>query len=126
IQAEARNTYDDIRKLSHDLHPSTLRLLGIATALKAHCAEIAKRHGVHVAFNVDGHLGSLEPDVAVSLFRIAQESLRNGIVHGKARSLSVSLTRSAEWIEMTVTDDGEGFDVERVRGSGRSEERRAG
>jgi signal transduction histidine kinase len=118
IQAEARNTYDEIRKLSHDLHPSTLRLLGIATTLKAHCAEIAKRHGVHVAFNVDGHLGSLEPDVAVSLFRIAQESLRNGVVHGKARSLSVSLTRSAEWIEMTVTDDGEGFDVERVRGSG--------
>lgn len=116
IQSETRDTYDDIRRLSHDLHPSTLRLLGLATALKGHCSEISKRHGVEAAFAADGEIGPLDPDLAVSLFRIAQESLRNAILHGKASHVSVSLARSGDRIELTVTDDGKGFDVEHVRG----------
>jgi signal transduction histidine kinase len=51
----------------------------------------------------------------VCLFRIAQESLRNAVVHGDAKRLQVSLARSGEHIELTVTDDGCGFDVEAVR-----------
>jgi signal transduction histidine kinase len=116
--------YDDlkvlvegIRRLSHELHPAMLRLLGLAAALEGHCSEVATRHGVEVSFETAGDLGGLQFDTAVSLFRIAQESLRNAIVHGGARRLAVSLTRSGDEVQLTVTDDGRGFDLEAVRRS---------
>jgi signal transduction histidine kinase len=49
---------------------------------------------------------------------MAQEALRNGLVHGGARHLSVSLARAGSDIELTVSDDGSGFDPEAVRGNG--------
>jgi signal transduction histidine kinase len=118
IYSETLGTFEGIRRLSHDLHPTTLRLVGLATALQAHCSDVQKRHAVQVAFTADGDFGDLQQDVAVCFFRIAQESLRNGIVHGEARQFSVSLARSGHHVELTVTDDGRGFDPEKVRGNG--------
>ena len=115
LQDETRAACDTLRRLSHDLHPATLGLLGLATALEAHCTEVGQRHSVQVRFRADGDFGDIRPDVAVCLFRIAQESLRNAVVHGDAKRLDVSLARSGEHIELTVTDDGRGFDVEAVR-----------
>ncbi len=54
----------------------------------------------------------------ISFFRIAQEALRNSLVHGHAQHLAVSLARSNGHIELTVQDDGRGFDVEAARHSG--------
>ena len=94
LDQETRNTFEGIRRLSHDLHPATLRLLGLAPALRSHCNEVAKRQGVEVTFSSGDNVGTVHPDVAVCFFRIAQESLRNGIVHGGAKHLAVTLTRS--------------------------------
>lgn len=110
LDRDAHNTFDGIRRLSHDLHPATLRLLGLLPALRAHCNEVATRNGVAVQFSA-GDVGDVDPDVAVCLFRIAQESLRNGIEHGSAEHLTVTLHRSADWLELSVTDDGRGFNV---------------
>jgi len=118
IEGEMLAAYDQIRRLSHDLHPPTLRLLGLAPALKAHCAEVEKRHGVQVSFAAQDAVGRLDPDVEISFFRIAQEALRNGITHGHARHLGVSLGRSNGHVELTVTDDGSGFDFDEVRRGG--------
>ena len=106
---------ETLRRLSHDLHPALLHLVGLASAVEAHCTEVQQRHGVQVRFRADGDFGDTPADVVVCLFRIAQESLRNAVVHGDANRLEVSLARSGEHIELAVTDDGRGFDVEAVR-----------
>jgi len=115
LQDETRAVCDTLRRLSHDLHPTLLHLVGLASAVKAHCTEVAQRHGVQVRFSADGDFGDIRADIVVCLFRIAQESLRNAVVHGDAKRLEVSLARSGERIELVVTDDGRGFDVETVR-----------
>jgi signal transduction histidine kinase len=115
---ETRSTFDSIRRLSHDLHPATLRVLGLAPALKTHCTEVASRHNVEVTFTSEGDRTPVPPDVAICFFRIAQEALRNGIVHGDASRFSVSLSRSGEDLLMTVTDNGHGFDIDEVRRRG--------
>jgi signal transduction histidine kinase len=117
LDRETRNTFEGIRRLSHDLHPAPLRLLGLAPALRSHCAEIAKRQGIEVDFAA-GTLATVHPDVSVCLFRIAQESIRNALVHGGATHLTVTIQRSDDQIQMTVADDGEGFDVNEVQSSG--------
>jgi signal transduction histidine kinase len=106
---------DGVRRLSHDLHPASLRLVGLAAALKSHCIEVERRHDVQVGFRTDGDLEHISPDVALCVFRIAQEALRNGAVHGSARRLGVSIARSRDEVELTVSDDGRGFDLEAVR-----------
>ena len=118
LDREMRNTFDGIRRLSHELHPATLRLLGLAPAVGSHCNEVAKRHGVQVQFSSADGVGTVHPDVAVCLFRIAQESLRNGIVHGGAKHLTVTLTRSGDHVDLAVIDDGRGFDVSAVQSNG--------
>src|SRR6185369_1881809 len=106
LARDTRGTFESVRRLSHDLHPATLRVLGLVPAIKTHSAEVANRHNVHVTFTSEGDLQHMPDDIAVCFFRIAQESLRNGVVHGAAHRFTVSLTRSGDDIEMTVTDDG--------------------
>jgi signal transduction histidine kinase len=119
LNHETRDAYESIRRLSHDLHPATLRLLGLAPALRSQCNEVAKRHGVQVQFTGGDAIGDVDPDVAVCFFRIAQESLRNAVVHGGAKQISVTLRREAGDLDLAVVDDGRGFDVAAVRSSGR-------
>lgn len=118
LQRRVLDMVEGVRRLSHDLYPATLRLAGLAAALRAYCIEVEKRHDVQVAFNAGRELGHIPPDVALCLFRIAQEALRNGAVHGRARRLAVSIARSGEHVELAVTDDGGGFDLEAVRQRG--------
>jgi len=118
LQEETLGICEGIRRLSHELHPATLGLLGLADVIKAHCREVEKQYAGQVSFKSEGDFQHLDPHVAVCLFRIAQESLRNSFTHGAARLLSVSLARSEDHIELTVTDDGQGFDLDAVRRDG--------
>ena len=79
---------------------------------------MAKRSGVEVQFSGDD-IGTVHPDVAVCLFRIAQESLRNGIMHGDAKHLTVRLSREGDRLQLEVLDDGRGFDMSAVQGDGK-------
>src|SRR4029079_12748741 len=108
LEQRTEGMFNGLRRLSHDLHPATLRLLGLGPALKTHCAEVAKRHDVDVSFRSEGELGQLRQDVAVCLFRIAQESLRNAVAHSGGRRFAVSLAGSNNRVELTVSDDGHG------------------
>jgi signal transduction histidine kinase len=119
LQQRAQGMVEGVRRLSHDLHPATLRLVGPAAALAAHCREVEKRYGVEIGCRTIGNLEHLPPPVALCVFRIAQEALRNGAEHGRARLFAVSLARTADGVELTVTDDGRGFDLEAVRRDGR-------
>jgi signal transduction histidine kinase/ABC-type uncharacterized transport system substrate-binding protein len=118
LEDDTQKVFEGLRRLSHDLHPATLRLLGLAAALRTHCAEVAKHHGVDVGFRAENVPPCVDKDVAVCFFRIVQEALRNGIVHGGARSMSVSLTGAGEHLDLVVTDDGAGFDLTSVYSGG--------
>jgi signal transduction histidine kinase len=115
LEQSVLRTAAGVRQLSHDLHPATLRLLRLAVATKTHCLEVERRHDVQVSFSSEGDFSDVHPDVALCVFRIAQEALRNAAVHGDAHRLEVALIRSSESIELTVADDGRGFDLDAVR-----------
>ena len=118
LNSDIGSALEGVRRLSHDLHPATLRLFGLAPALRTHCDEVAKRSGVEVEF-AGGDIGEVHPNVAVCLFRIAQESMRNGIMHGGAKHLSVRLSRERDQLQLEVRDDGRGFDMNAMQGNGK-------
>jgi two-component system sensor histidine kinase UhpB len=65
----------------------------------------------------EGDWESLSPDIALCLYRIAQEALHNVTKHAHARLATVRLRRVGDTAELTITDDGKGFDIQK-RGTG--------
>jgi PAS domain S-box-containing protein len=109
---------DAIRNLSHELHPSILKHVGLVEILRRHCGEIAARHHLDVNFSAEDGFGSLNPDVALCLFRVAQEALANAVRHARARTVRVELKPIPGAIQLQVEDDGIGFVVSERIGSG--------
>jgi signal transduction histidine kinase len=114
LQNRTIDLSESVRHLSHDLHPATLQHAGIAAVLRSHCEEFAKQNGSEVVFNADLEADAIEPPVALCLFRVTQEALQNIARHAAARHVQVSLTRSETNVELSIADDGSGFDTERA------------
>lgn len=110
---------EDLRRLSHDLHPAALERRGLAEALRDHCAEIERRHVLRVVLSVGGAAeDAFPPDIALGLYRIAQEALANAVRHAGARTAEVTLRAAAGTARVTVADDGGGFDPGEARRAG--------
>jgi signal transduction histidine kinase len=103
-----------LRELSHRLHPANLRLIGLVTALGGLQREFSTADMV-VTFTHEDVPATIPHDLALCLFRIAQEALQNAVRHSRAKAVSVGLTRSHDRLVLTIIDDGVGFDVEAVR-----------
>jgi PAS domain S-box-containing protein len=111
LQQRATTLAQSVRHLSHDLHPTVLRHAGLVAALTAYCAELERTHGTVMTCRADGDFRSVPPEVALCLYRIAQEALRNVVAHAGARGADVRLIRIRDGAELTIEDDGKGFDV---------------
>ena len=109
---------EDLRRLSHDLHPAALERRGLAEALRDHCREIERRHGLRVGLSLDGGEGPFPPDVALGLYRIAQEALENTARHAGAQTARLTLRAAGRTARLTVADDGAGFDPGEARRAG--------
>lgn len=108
---------EDLRRLSHDLHPAVLERSGLVEALRDHCAEVERRHSLPVRLSLQA-AGPFPPDLTLGLYRIAQEALANIVRHAGARSVQVTLRAAGGDAHLSVVDDGAGFDPAVARGSG--------
>jgi len=118
FQGRTTSVAGSLRLLSHELHPGVMHHIGLVAALRAHCGEVEVQHYIRVKFSAEGESEPASRQVALSLFRIAQEALRNSVRHGCASQAIVSLVRDDAHLTLTVTDDGAGFDVAAVRSKG--------
>jgi len=101
----------DLHTLSHRLHSSTLERLGLVPGVTALCKEFVSQQGIEVDLVTDAVPRSVNPDVALCIFRIVQEGLRNLKKHSGAAKGQVRLHGLDDRLFVTVSDDGTGFDV---------------
>jgi PAS domain S-box-containing protein len=107
---------EDIHALSYRLHPSILGDLGLAAALKAECERFSQQNSITAGVKL-GELPTLiPPDAALTLFRIAQEALRNVARHAGSKVAAVSLRPLDSGLQLAVTDNGIGFNPARQGG----------
>jgi signal transduction histidine kinase len=104
----------DLHTLSHRLHSATLERLGLATGISALCREFAAQQDVLIDFSSDTLSRSVHPDVALCLFRIVQEGLRNSRKHSGATKAQVILREQGDKLYVSVRDEGCGFDVKEL------------
>ena len=113
----AHNVARTVHDLSHRLHPAKLRLIGLVPALQSLQREMS-RPGLEVTFlhkNLPGHLSD---DLTLCLFRVVQEALQNAHKHSEASEVLVDLIGSPGRLELTIADDGVGFDPDAAMSSG--------
>src|SRR5580700_2459184 len=112
LQAQILQLSDDVRRLSHSLHPSILEHLDLATTLEMHCREFTGQHGISTSFTAREVPDDVSRPVALALYRIVQESLRNVARHSGATAASVVLQgEGGNHLSLFVIDNGKGFDV---------------
>jgi PAS domain S-box-containing protein len=119
VQQRAVALAQNVRDLSHDLHPSVLEHAGLVAALTAHCADIERHQRLAVTFRSEGDFKSTSADTALCLYRVAQEGLRNVVTHANAGRAEVLLSRAGDVAELSITDDGQGFDIAGVGKNGK-------
>lgn len=101
----------DLHTVSHRLHSSTLERLGLVPGVSSFCKEFAAQQGVQVEF-LHGDIGrNISPDIALCLFRIVQEALRNVKKHSGATQAQVTLKVEAKTLHLSVRDQGTGFET---------------
>jgi two-component system, NarL family, sensor histidine kinase UhpB len=109
-QELARETLEEVRRISYELRPVALDDLGLPSALRSLCDGIGKRAGIAVELAVADGLPPLDGQVELAVYRVAQEALTNAVRHAQCRIVHVSLGRSGGGVLLRVADDGRGMD----------------
>lgn len=100
-----------VRDLSLDLRPSMLDDLGLVPTLRWYVQRQARHASVDINLDVPASTPRAPSDIETACFRVAQEALTNAVRHAAATKIDVTLTVQDDAIELTVRDNGKGFDV---------------
>jgi PAS domain S-box-containing protein len=102
---------EEIRRVSHELHPATLENLGLVHSLEGLCSEFRSEFSSH-------HVpASLPPEIGICLYRVTQEVLRNAAKHTKADVARVALSGGPAELHLLISDLPRGMDpLEKTRG----------
>jgi signal transduction histidine kinase len=101
---------DQIRRISHELHSSTLEHVGLEEALRLFCSEFSDQQEISITLSIEKELGIIPADISLCLYRVTQESLRNIARHSGTKQAELELSRSGGFIQLRVSDQGVGFD----------------
>lgn len=118
LRKTANGLTDEVRRLSHQLHPAVLEHLGLVPALESYIASFRDEEQINVQFTADIGEVRIPFQTSICVYRVAVEALRNVARHSGAASAAVSLKRSQKVLELQVSDSGKGFDVETSRQGG--------
>ncbi len=123
IQQRVFGLADDVRQLSHQLHPALLEHAGLRVALASFTDEFKRLEGIEVELVVPENLvaennAAIPRDIAVCVYRVVQESLRNVAKHAQAKRAEVILAIEDNTLLLTVRDEGQGFETDLARGEG--------
>jgi signal transduction histidine kinase len=118
IKGLAQKTVNQVRDLALLLRPSMLDDLGLAPALNWHARETSKRTGLNVVVSADDAIDSLPDEHRTCIYRLVQEAVNNAVRHSNARTVEVAVQKERQKVNVTVQDDGAGFDTRFMRGLG--------
>lgn len=113
VLKQVDETLEATNRLVMDLRPRLLDDFGLPAALEALADQLQRltQMKVDVAVQPPDDPAVLDPDVALRLYRLAQEALNNVRKHARARTVSITLDLKAPTeVVLEITDDGVGFD----------------
>jgi len=110
----AREGLEESRQAIQALRVDSLKALGLVGALRGRMQSFEARTGVHADLTVAGREPDLTDEEAQTLFRVAEEALTNVERHASASQVTIRLAFGRDRVDLSVRDDGRGFDGARV------------
>lgn len=117
LKASAMGTFQKVRGFIFELRPMMLDDLGLVPTLRKYADAFKEQSGMDVSVTVSGTERRLEPYLEVMIFRAVQELLGNAARHSQATLVKVHLDLGADFLRISVDDNGRGFDPETLKGS---------
>lgn len=118
LRSLAENSVKTVRDIALLLRPSMLDDLGLIPALEWQAREVSRRGGMEVEVHSEMASEQLPDEVKICVYRLVQEAVNNAAAHASAKSAYVSVAEVPGRLRVEITDDGQGFDPQRVRGMG--------
>lgn len=113
------NTIQDVKNISLNLYPSVLTKFGLAEGLQYLVTVLAQASPIIFSLEADDVTG-LNYSEELAFYRIAQELSNNSIKHSGATNVSIKLSQSTTFIELSVSDNGQGFNYPELKGNGQN------
>ena len=114
--SKVQQATEETRRIMSDLRPSVLDDLGIVPALSWFCREYQKTYShISVEKEVDLSENEVSDSLKTAIFRVSQEAMNNVAKHSKASHVSLRLQKRNSQIELTIRDNGQGFDLDTTR-----------
>lgn len=110
VAGMAKEAVGETRRLYRGLVPPQIGVQGLARCLEHLAATLNEVSSTAIRFEAEPGVNVWEPDVALQLYRIAQEASCNALKYGSAAHLTLSLTRDGDTLALRIEDDGIGFD----------------
>lgn len=110
-RALIEDTNASIREICAGLHPAAIERGGLLGVVRSYATQFSKRTGIQARVHCPHESASLTPDLELALFRIVQEALTNCAKHAHATSVDVRMQFDGRPIFLSVSDDGQGFDL---------------
>lgn len=111
VKEMAGSALEEVRTLSHRVHPRVLDDLGLVAAVRWLARQARDSAGVDVTVDALGEAETIPAPAASVLYRVAQEALTNAVHHAGPTSIAVTVQTDAETATLEVADDGCGFDL---------------
>ncbi|MFM9367080.1 GAF domain-containing sensor histidine kinase [Streptomyces sp. Da 82-17] len=118
VAALAAEAADELRAAVVELRPAALDEDGLVATLRTQIQVLDRAHSAHVTFDCAG-VRALPAAQEEAMLRVAQEALHNALRHSGAARVTVVLEKRGQGAELSITDDGSGFDTRAVRHAGR-------
>ena len=115
VRDRAAALSQDVRRISHRLHPAMLEDLGLGQALRALVEEFGTNESMPASFRSRSVPDPVPPEVAGALYRIAEEALQNIVKHAGKTHVKALLEGRSQRLRLEIADFGEGFDLEEVQ-----------
>ena len=114
VQALTVQVHKEVSRVIANLHPTVLDTLGLVAAARQHVKNTLQPLNINVTVEAKGTEMRFPPDVEAALFRVIQGSVGNIIKHSKAKNASIVLVYRPDEFSLSISDDGQGFDVSKI------------
>ena len=114
VQARLAALDESLREIAHSISSTTAVARPVAEAVELELRALENATGIATSLQVEGDLSGLSDSQKIVLFRVVQEALSNVRKHSEAERVSVLLRSRRTFVELTVTDNGCGFDPRRL------------
>jgi two-component system, NarL family, sensor kinase len=104
----------EVRTVSHNIMPNALLKAGLANALREFINKIDS-NVLRIDFYSEGIQSRLDSNIETVLYRVIQECINNVIKHSKANHLDISIIKDDHYLNVTIEDNGQGFDVAKAQ-----------